>query len=109
MDTPQHPDSNEIGSAASRIWEELATPEPWSEGHLARWARRGPKQGRTVSRRWPYRLEPAGERTRLTVEDQLGSGLAPVAARSPASDVRAGSARSSGYGTPQSSGSRPPA
>jgi carbon monoxide dehydrogenase subunit G len=47
------------------------------------------QKGRTFSRRVRYRLEPAGERTRVTVEDDisflgLGRLAAPVAAR----DVR---------------------
>jgi len=68
------------------------------------------QSGRTFSRRVRYLLEPAGERTRLTVEDDISFlGLArlasPVAA---ATCRRAGSARSSGCGTPRSGGRRPP-
>jgi hypothetical protein len=45
---------------------------------------------RTFSRRVRYRLEPAGEGTRLTVEDEISSlGLAVLAAPLATRDVRA--------------------
>jgi hypothetical protein len=48
------------------------------------------QKGRTFSRRVCYRLEPAGERTRLTVEDEISFlGLARIAAPLAVRDVRA--------------------
>jgi hypothetical protein len=72
METAQHPGSNEIGSAASRTWEEIATPERWSDGHLARRARGGPEEGKELLPPPALPLEQAGERTRLTAEEELG-------------------------------------
>jgi carbon monoxide dehydrogenase subunit G len=47
------------------------------------------QKGRTFSRRVRYRLEPAGERTRVTVEDDISFlGLARLAAPLAARDVR---------------------
>jgi carbon monoxide dehydrogenase subunit G len=47
------------------------------------------QKGRTFSRRVRHRLEPAGERTRVTVEDEISFlGLARLAAPLAARDVR---------------------
>jgi hypothetical protein len=47
------------------------------------------QRGRTFSRRVRYRLEPAGDRTRLTVEDEIGFlGLARLASPLAARDVQ---------------------
>jgi Polyketide cyclase / dehydrase and lipid transport len=96
-----NPDSRNDHVYRTRIKEDVAARVIRSEPpRLLEEAQRG----RTFSRRVRYRLGPAGERTRVTVEDEISFlGLARLAARSPPVTCGgAGGARSSGYGRPRS-------
>jgi hypothetical protein len=107
---PQHTESNEIGGAASRDLV-TATPERWSEGHLARRARGGPEEGKELLPPLAYRLSRPASGHASPSRMSSASGLARLAAAL-AGQRCAGAlegAHSSGYGTPQSSADRPPA
>jgi carbon monoxide dehydrogenase subunit G len=86
--SPDYPntDSRNNHVYRTRIKEDVAVGVIQSDPHrLIEEA----QKGRTFSRRVRYRLEPAGERTRVTVEDEISFlGLARLAAPLAARDVR---------------------
>lgn len=88
----QNPDSRNDHVYRTRIKEDVAARVIRSEPPTLL---EEAQKGRTFPRCLRYRLEPAGERTRLTVEDEISfPGLARLAAPLAARDVRARRKRS---------------